>query len=154
MKFIPGSIFTGAGSGILCITTGKVSTLIFATSVSMSLSAESFPNPSREGICWALMSTRLFSNTLIQKPFACVKDNEIERSCKKSKFKAPYYFSRNVISTSKGFLSISLASSFSFLAKTALALAGLAMAMQLQSTIDMAFSHLILPVCMARSVVL
>jgi len=64
------------------------------------------------------------------------------------------YFWRNVISTLKGFLFISLTSSFSFLAKTALALASLAVAMQLQSARDMALLHLILPVCIASSVVL
>ena len=56
--------------------------------------------------------------------------------------------------TSKGFVFISLKSSSSFLAKTAFALASLAVAMQLQSARDMALLHLILPVCMARSVVL
>jgi len=45
-------------------------------------------------------------------------------------------------------------SSSSFFAKTALALASLAVAMQLQSARDMALLHLILPVCMARCVVL
>lgn len=63
-------------------------------------------------------------------------------------------FSRNIVSTLKGFLSISLTSSSSFFAKTALALASLAVAMQLQSARDMVLLHLILPVCMARSVVL
>jgi len=62
--------------------------------------------------------------------------------------------SRNIISTSKGFLSISVVSSSSFLAKTALASASFAVAMQLQSARDMALSHLILPVSMASSVVL
>lgn len=33
MSFITRSIFTGAGSGILCMATGKFSTLTLATSI-------------------------------------------------------------------------------------------------------------------------
>jgi len=65
-----------------------------------------------------------------------------------------FYSLRNIISTSKGFLSISFMSSFSFLAKTALALDSFPVAMQLQSAMDTALSHLIFPVSMASSVVL